>query len=122
MNPAKAWPVESFDGIGFRGLWMGSARSNPHAAKDDGRIIRGRLEAKFSALRGRTQKLAQSLADQAEVLPAVIAQVELAESVFKAAASHSVAFVSRNELNSCPQCSQPSRERRRTTSPQQADG
>jgi hypothetical protein len=50
-------------------------------------------EAKFSALTGRAQELAQSLAGEAEVLPAVFTQVEPAESVFKAAADHGVVLV-----------------------------
>jgi hypothetical protein len=57
-------------------------------------------EAKFSALAGRAQALAQSLAGEAEVLPAVFTPVEPAESAFKAAADHGVALVGRNELNS----------------------
>jgi len=57
-------------------------------------------EAKFSALKERTQELAESLAGEAEVLPVVFTQVDPPESVFETATDHGIALVGRNELNS----------------------
>jgi hypothetical protein len=57
-------------------------------------------EAKFSALKGRTEELAESLKGEAEVLPAVFSQADPPGSVFDAAHDHGIALVGRNELSS----------------------
>jgi hypothetical protein len=57
-------------------------------------------QAKFSSLRDRAQKLSDSLAGEAEVLPVVFTQTEPPESVFRDAYDHSMALVGRNELTS----------------------
>lgn len=55
-------------------------------------------EAKFSALRDRAQRLAESLGGEAEMIPVVFTQVDPPRSVFEAAADHDIALVGRTEL------------------------
>jgi len=56
-------------------------------------------EAKFSALHGRAQKLAERLQGEVTVLPVVFTQVDPAESVFDSAKEHGIALVGKEELN-----------------------
>jgi hypothetical protein len=55
-------------------------------------------EAKFSALRDRAQRLTESLAGEAEVLPVVFTKVDPPRSVFEAAINHGISLVGRAEL------------------------
>jgi hypothetical protein len=94
--------------IWYGGQWASSARNDAAGLLDkkEKRVVvlaectAEKPETKFSALKDRAQKLAESVGGEAEVLPVVFTQVDPPESVFETAADHGVALVGRTELSS----------------------
>lgn len=93
--------------IWYGGPWASSARNDGAGLADtkEERVVvlaectAEKPDAKFSALKARAQKLADSLQDEAKVLPVVFTQVDAAESVLDSAKEHGIALVGKEELN-----------------------
>jgi len=94
--------------VWYGGQWASSARNDAAGLVDkkEKRVVvlaectLEKPEAKFSALKDRANKLAESVGSEAEVLPVVFTRVDPPESVFETARDHGVALVGRNELHS----------------------